>query len=233
MARLAAALSHDFNSPIGALESSAETLFTLAGRISTATSEKREELLAMLRELCVTVRDSSERLCGTVARIQRLTNLDRAEVQSIDLNVLLQDVLTMFQLEAKKNVRMEIELQTLPRLVCRPQQLSGVFSTLIGHAVHVAGEGGAIRLRTQHRDEWIDISLQEEGGGISSSELAEIFDLNFRVSENRISSGNWNPFSSRHFVREHGGDIMISRSGKTGLTVTVTLPWNRGLHPAV
>ena len=233
MARLAAALSHDFNSPIGALESSAETLFTLAGRISTATAEKREELLAMLRELCVTVRDSSERLCGTVARIQRLTNLDRAEVQSIDLNVLLQDVLTMFQSDAKKNVRMEIELQTLPRLVCRPQQLSGVFSTLIGHAVHVAGEGGAIRLTTQHRDEWIDISLQEEGGGISSSELAEIFDLNFRVSENRISSGNWNLFSSRHFVREHGGDIMISRSGKTGLTVTVTLPWNQGLHPAV
>ena len=79
-------------------------------------------------------------------------------------------------------------------------------------------------MTTQHRDEWIDISLEEEGGGISSRELAEIFDLNFRVSENRISSGNWSLFSSRHFVREHGGDITIARLGKTGLTVTVTLP---------
>jgi signal transduction histidine kinase len=52
MGRLAAALSHDFNSPIGALRSSAETLLSLAGRISPAPAEKREELLAALKELC-------------------------------------------------------------------------------------------------------------------------------------------------------------------------------------
>jgi len=224
MGRLAAALSHDFNSPIGALRSSAETLLSLAGRISPAPAEKREELLAALKELCVAVRDSSERLYSIIARIQRFTNLDRAEVQSIDLNILLQDVVTMFQSQAKGNVRVEMNLRTVPRLVCRPQQLSGVFSTLFSHAMHVAGEEGTIRLTTRQRDGWIDICLQEEGGGISSSELAAIFHLNFGVSENRISSGNWSLFSSRHFVREHGGDITIARLGKTGLTVTVTLP---------
>jgi len=180
--------------------------------------------LAALKELCVAVRDSSERLYSIIARIQRFTNLDRAEVQSIDLNILLQDVVTMFQSQAKGNVRVEMNLRTVPRLVCRPQQLSGVFSTLFSHAMHVAGEEGTIRLTTRQRDGWIDICLQEEGGGISSSELAAIFHLNFGVSENRISSGNWSLFSSRHFVREHGGDITIARLGKTGLTVTVTLP---------
>src|SRR5439155_18939415 len=91
--------------PIGALRSSAETLLSLAGRISPAPAEKREELLAALKELCVAVRDSSERLYSIIARIQRFTNLDRAEVQSIDVNILLQDVVTMFESQAKGNVR--------------------------------------------------------------------------------------------------------------------------------
>jgi two-component system, NtrC family, sensor kinase len=79
LGRLAAALSHELNSPIGALKSAVDTLLLINARLATAESAERERLLRLQADLRRSLHQSSSRLAQIVGRMQRFTNLDRAE----------------------------------------------------------------------------------------------------------------------------------------------------------
>ena len=86
--RLAAVLSHELNSPIGTLRSAVESLVLLYKK----KRESDEARLAGIFEgLAHTALESCHRLKELLARMQRFTNLDRAEEQAVDLNELLRD----------------------------------------------------------------------------------------------------------------------------------------------
>ena len=79
MGRLAAALSHELNNPLGALKRSIDTIARLERERSEMTARKRAAAGEVKAKLWGTARSSVERIQGTVRRIQRFTNLDRAE----------------------------------------------------------------------------------------------------------------------------------------------------------
>jgi len=72
LGRLAAAMSHEMNSPIGALKSAVDTLLLLGSRQATAPPEEQARLVRLQAELRKTVQDSTARLTQMVGRIQRL-----------------------------------------------------------------------------------------------------------------------------------------------------------------
>src|SRR5436309_2825984 len=85
MGRFAAALSHELNSPLGALKSALQTCNALAEKKATLQVEKRreaEEIEAQLRRSAI---DSADRLHQIVLRMQRFTNMDRKEILLVDL----------------------------------------------------------------------------------------------------------------------------------------------------
>lgn len=225
MGRVAAALSHELNSPVGVLTSAVETLSHLAGRMANAAPVDRDRLRAVLADVSRSGRDSSERLRAIIGRMQRFTNLDRAEVQSANLNDLLSDVVALVNSETHNRASIECDLQPVPRFVCRPQQLSAVFSNLISNAANAVEEGGRVSVGTRQVDGSIEITIRDDGRGIPPEDLPSLFDpAAFRVSQGRVAAGNWSLFSCRQIVREHGGDIAVSSGNGQGTTVQVTLP---------
>ena len=88
----AAALSHELNSPLGALKNALQTSRRLAERKQTASADKLAELEAIDVELSRTALEAVERLNQMVLRMQRVTNLDRDEALPTDINALLNDV---------------------------------------------------------------------------------------------------------------------------------------------
>ena len=106
----------------------------------------------------------------------------------------------------------------LPSLL-RPQQISAVFSNLLHSAIEGLNSGGQVLLTTRQVHSQVEVTVEDNGKGLSAQELANIFDPAFKVKGGRISTGNWGLFSSRQIVREHGGDIEIleySRQGDQG-----------------
>jgi signal transduction histidine kinase len=228
---VAAALSHELNSPIGVLTSAVDTLSQLADRMASAPPEQRERLRAVLADVSRSGRDSSERLRGIVGRIQRFTNLDRAEVQSANLNDLLGDVVSLVSSETGNRAVIECDLQPVPRFLCRPQQLSAVFSNLLSNAVNAVDDGGKVSLSSRETDGGIEIKIQDNGRGIPPEDLAALFDpAAFRVSQGRVAAGNWSLFSCRQILREHGGDVEVTSADGRGTTVRVTLPTDHAVE---
>jgi signal transduction histidine kinase len=224
LSRLAAAVSHEMNNPIGALLSGVDTLLLLAAKQATTDGKEHARLVQLQADVRRSVQESAQRLKELVRRVQRFTNLDQAEVQAADLNEMLRDVTALVSPELKKTANFEMHLEPLPPLVCRPQQLSVVFSNIINNAVTALNGDGHVVVSTRKNGGEIQIDVEDNGRGMSTRDVQTIFDPGFRVSEGRVATGNWSMFSSRQIVREHGGEIRIASTQGQGTRVTVTLP---------
>jgi signal transduction histidine kinase len=224
LSRLAAAVSHEMNNPIGALLSGVDTLLLLAAKQATADAKDHSKLVQLQADVRRSVQESAQRLKELVKRVQRFTNLDQAEVQAADLNDMLKDVTALVDPELKKTANFELNLQPLPPLVCRPQQLSVVFSNIVNNAVTAVNGDGRVLVSTRQNGSEIQIDVEDNGRGMSPREAETIFDPGFRIAAGRVASGNWSMFSSRQIVREHGGEIRIASTQGKGTRVTITLP---------
>ena len=223
--KLASALTHEINTPLGALKSSVDTLLVLAARQATAPSEKQAALVATQAELRRSIQDSAERIQAVVGRLQRFISLEEAEIKTANLNDLLSDVAVLFDEKIREtNVKLDFDLHPLPTLTCRPQLLTAVFSSLLSNAINAVNGNGRIVVSTRLTDSFVEVRIQDNGKGMSPDEVENIFDPGFRVSEARVSSGNWSLFNIRQIVFEHGGDIRIDSAEGRGTTVAVTIP---------
>ena len=222
--RLAAALSHELNSPVGALVSGVDTLLLLAARQATSGGSDQQRLVVLQNELRKTIKESTDRLKEIVQRMQRFTNLDKAEVQSANINEILGDVTALVEPRYEGKAKVEMDLRPVPQLVCRPQQLSAVFSNLLGNAIEATNGTGRVVVSTRQKDSNVEIAIKDDGRGLNSSELDTIFDPGFKVIQGRVATGNWSMFSSRQIIREHGGDILIESQPGKGTCVHVTIP---------
>ncbi len=224
MGRFAAALSHELNSPVGALKTILQTCNTLAEKKASLPIERVKEPEAMEAKLRQTAIECVERLHEIIQRMQRFTNLDRNEILPIDLNSLLQDVVEILKSGTREEVTFQLHFQPLPLVLVRPQQMSAVFSNLIHNAIEGLCGAGCVSLTTCEINSQVEVVVEDNGKGMSADDLKGVFDPAFKVKGGRVSTGNWSLFSSRQIVREHGGEIDIHSSLGKGTTVRVTLP---------
>ena len=224
MARLAAAISHELNTPVGALKSSVDTLLLLASRQATAPPEQMPRLVKLQADLRRSIQDSATRLQETAARVARFTNLDQAELQQIGLAETLADVLDLLRSKVPAGVEVRREFAEVPRLMGNPQQISAVFYDLIYNSLRAVGEAGRITLRLRVRSGSVEVEIEDTGRGIARDKLAHIFEPGFQESAGRMSTGNWSMFTARQVIREHGGEIMIESEAGAGARVVVQLP---------
>jgi len=215
MTRLTAAVSHELNTPLGVLRSSVETLGRAVEKSrasgDVARLQKQAEMLA------APILAAAERMSSVVTRLQRITNLDRAEVQRIDLNALLVDVAQL----AAEQCTVVVEACELPAVVSQPQALSLAFSALFSHQRQVE-----TRVRGDRQGEFARVVVEQPGIVIGEEGLLELFDPSFRLVDGRIGTDNWSLFSARQLIRELGGEICVRSGEPEGTVFTVTIPLN-------
>ncbi|MDQ6665347.1 MAG: hypothetical protein M3Z23_13255, partial [Acidobacteriota bacterium] len=120
--RLATALTHELNSPLGTLK-------------SAAAPGQQAGLVATQAELHRSARQSAERLSQVIARLQRFIELENDEKRPAGVNDLIRDAAILFEPELSGQIRLQCDLQPFPSLSCNPRQLNAVFSSLIGNAL--------------------------------------------------------------------------------------------------
>jgi signal transduction histidine kinase len=216
--KMAAALSHEINSPLGALRSAIQTLAAIAARHSDAP--------ASVHELVATVQESAGRIEEVMHRLRRFVNLDDAELKSADLNELLMDVTQLNRADIdRRKVRVNFDLQrSLPTLTCRPQLLTAAFSSMLQNAIQAVNGDGRIGISTRLRELEVEVVISDNGRGMSPEQVDTMFEPSFKVEGSRVASGNWSLFNARQIVYEHGGDIRVETSEGGGARIHVVLP---------
>ncbi|BEQ14882.1 ATP-binding response regulator [Desulfoferula mesophila] len=98
---------------------------------------------------------------------------------------------------------------------------------LVSNAVKYNRAGGDIIIKGRKRGEVVELSISDQGPGVSSQEAAYIFDEFYRSRRKDIKEKPGTGLGlaiSLKVVRAHGGDIKVASQVGQGATFTVTLP---------
>lgn len=221
--RLAAALSHDLNSPIGALNSALDTMSLILQRHQEQPQPggKLSEHLLLMKEVA---QEACRRLIEIVGRMQRFTSSDKAPLQQTSVNDLIRDAIALLQPELDSRAEVYLQLDAVRPLKCKRKQLCIVFLELLRSVILQLPGGGTICINTAESNDEMTIRISSSGGSTDAARLPDSFEPAFAVQDGKVMTSNWTLFASRSVVLEHGGDIEIdSREGK-GPAITIRLP---------
>ena len=225
-ARLSATLSHELNSPLGALRSSVASLRTLAAKQDEPEANK-ERLRRVRGDLLESSEKAVDKISDVIGRIQRFTNLDRAEVTEVEVDKMLRDVVQMVSAEDEAGPEIRLTTTAMPTVELKPQAISSVFSRLMHNAVKASAGREAVEVDARREGDEILVSVRDRGEGLSDRELRELFQPGFRARDGRVGASNWGLFTARQVIREHGGEISATRAEGGGTRVMVRLPLAR------
>lgn len=226
MGRLAAAISHEFNTPLGSIKGSVSGILTALERSRGADPERAQRINQIIDKLGASAVDAVNRLEVIVRRMQRFANLDRADVQDVNLNEMLEDVVAVVRGELRKNVPIELDLRPVPLVRCQPQPLNSVFAGLLHRALERAPAGETVNVATNDGTGRVEVRVREPRG-LTQNETVHLFDPVFRERAGRVAASNWTLFHARRILTEIGGEISVD-SDRHSVVYRVALPSVQG-----
>jgi two-component system, NtrC family, sensor kinase len=249
LGQLAAGMAHEINNPVSFAScnisefadyfSQLKTYLALQQEIlaQTATPEQHRHLaeaaqrleipniLADGASLIAESLDGMERVARIVRDLKSFSRVDRQEYEQADLTVCLESALTIVSNELKYVAVVIKELQPLPPILCHPGQLTQVFLNLLTNAGHaVTGiSSGRITLKSHHDDDFVTVSVADNGHGIPDELKIRIFEAFFTTKE--VGQGTGLGLSISHdIINKHHGELIMESAVGIGTTFTVILP---------
>jgi PAS domain S-box-containing protein len=120
-----------------------------------------------------------------------------------------------------------------PSIVGDPARLAQVLTNLVGNAVKYSPKGGTIRVRAQPTSDHVELSVQDEGIGISPEQQVHLFEKFYRAdaSNTAIGGTGLGLNISKQIVELHGGQIWVKSEYGVGTTFFFTLPLSQTQVP--
>jgi signal transduction histidine kinase/PAS domain-containing protein len=210
-------LTHDMKNPLTSILSS---LRLIADPRFGEISEQKKGFLAMTRTSC-------EILLTMINNIINVSRLDAGEMQCslspVRLKELLEEVRKIFYpLALLASVSLRLDCPDDSWVTIDREKIREVFNNLIGNAIRYTPKGGEIAIVARDKDKDIEISVSDDGQGISKDYHEKIFQKFAQVSGERHGTG-LGLYIVRNFLRLHGSDITLKSSPGRGTTFTFTL----------
>ncbi len=219
--RFAADVAHELKNPLTSLRSAVETL-PLAKR-----AEDRQRLNDIIQH---DVR-RLDRLISDISNASRLdAELARQSAEPVDI-ARLADAMVSIQKDvaARRNVKVDLDLAVdryPPITLGHDSRLAQVINNLVDNAVSFSPEQGTVRVGITTTDDWITVTVTDEGPGIRG-DISRIFQRFYTDRPEGEHFGNHSGLGlaiSKQIVDAHGGTIRVNnRTDRSGAVFTVTL----------
>jgi signal transduction histidine kinase len=137
------------------------------------------------------VEDSVARVTELAQAVKSYAHEGQAGVQDVDLNESVHATMLMLKHKFReKNVRVQKDFGAgIPKLHCVCSGLNQVWTNLLDNALDAVPEGGTIGVKTSLVGEEVQVSIQDNGPGISVEVQEHIFDPFFTTKAAGVGSG--------------------------------------------
>jgi two-component system phosphate regulon sensor histidine kinase PhoR len=223
-------VSHEFRTPLTAIQGFAETL--LAGAIDD--SQNRTRFLEIILE-------HSRRLARLTEDLLMLSKMDaeRLELEICRLSVsqLIESCLETAQRRgAEKDLRISVSMpQNLPDIAGDRRRLAEVLQNLLDNAIQYTLPGGQIVVSAKSSEEEIILTVSDTGIGIPRADQPRIFERFYRVdvARSREAGGTGLGLAiAKHLVEVHGGRLWVDSEVGQGSQFHFSVPFYDGEHSA-
>lgn len=219
-------ISHEFKTPLTAIQGSAETL--LGGAMEDV--ENRQRFLEIIREHALRLGQLTDDLLK-LAQIE--AGQSPHEAQTITVAQVIDPCIEIARIEAnQKGLVLEVDYDdNLPPLYGDARSFHEILENLLDNAVRYTQPGGRIRVKAVVEGSKMVLSVADTGIGIPKAEQSRIFERFYRadVARSRDSGGTGLGLSIvKHLVESHGGRISVESEVGKGSTFYVYLPLATG-----
>jgi signal transduction histidine kinase len=148
--------------------------------------------------------------------------------EATDLDILVSRAVQMIRPAAEeKSIQIEADLALIQAEV-NSVRITQVVVNLLNNAVSYTGEGGRIQVRLSETEDTVEIAVEDNGVGISESDLPNIFNRFYRADKSRSDHGNHH-FGlglaiSREIAIAHRGDLRVESEPGKGSIFVLSLP---------
>jgi signal transduction histidine kinase len=121
---------------------------------------------------------------------------------------------------AQREVRLERGGPPSMPLRCDPRKVRQVLVNLVQNALEASAPRSTIRITLHAGEDEARIDVDDEGSGLGAVELARAFDVGFTT---KTTGSGLGLALARGLVRQHGGELTLSRREPRGCRASFTL----------
>ncbi len=224
-------ISHELKTPIGAISLLAEAV------------EDAAEDPDAVRKFASRMGIESARLADLVSQIIELSRLQADDPlvnpEVVEIDEVLTDAVDRRRMDAeRKRITLTMAGVAGTRVLGNARQLGVAVGNLVENAMVYSDPGArvvvAAHVQARSDDDYVEITVSDNGIGIPASELGRIFERFYRVdyARSRANGGTGLGLAIvKHIAAIHGGDVSVWSQVGRGSTFTIKIPAH--LHDAV
>ncbi len=237
--QLAAGIAHEINSPSQFVNDNVtflrdavkELLAAVSGEGEVPDEKEIEFLRENAPESVEQALQGMERITTIVKSMKNFAYRDAAsEKKPQNLNQAITATSVVATNEWKYHAELELDLdQYLPLVPCNIGEINQVILNLIVNAAHAIrdsrpeGEKGLIVVSTKQYDQYVVITIQDNGGGIPEHVQGKIFEPFFTTKDVGVGTGQGLAIAHNVITKSHGGHIWFETEQGTGTTFFIRL----------
>lgn len=222
-------MSHEFKTPLNIILGAMQVMDRYA-------QNDREIPTYDLKRYLKNIRQNSYRLLRLVNNLIDITKMDvgfyNVSLSENNIVNIIEDI-TLSVVEYAQNKNIEVIFDTdceEVTMACDPDGIERVMLNLLSNAIkHMSKEKGQILVNVKNEEEFVFVSVKDNGLGIPEDKIDIIFDRFAQANADikRKSEGSGiGLYIAQGIVRFHGGDIEVESKENEGSTFTFKLKKN-------
>jgi signal transduction histidine kinase len=219
LGELSSTLAHELNQPLSAILSNAQA----GRRLLASESVKRADLGDILEDI---IRDD-QRAADIIQRLRTLLQTGEAVHEPLDINAVLKETIGLLSGEInQRQVTLTLAFaKDLPEVLAGRTEIQQVAINLILNALNALSDIPSAQrqliIRTSRHNDKVEVTVRDNGRGISDDDLPRIFEALFSSKPGGIGMGL---SISRRIIEAYGGRISAENTATGGASFTFVLP---------
>lgn len=214
--RLTTDIAHELRTPITSVQGHLDAIIDGIWEAST--------------ERLISIREEVTRLSEIIGRLRYLAKFDSDNKElnktKVNLNELIQNIVYNYESEAlEKNIKINYNCDNITIYVDK-NQFSQVIINLLTNAIKYTNNNGFINITSYYDNQWVNISIKDNGIGIPKGDLQYIFERFYRVDKSRSkNTGGIGIGLSivKSIIDAHNGEIFVESKLNEGTEFLIKL----------
>ena len=213
-------VSHEFRTPLGIIQSSAELLSDFHEKMPP--DEREEQLKSITR--------NTRRMAGMMEEVLVLSRLDAGKLEfqpaALDLNGFCRRVVDEVLSATNRRCVIELSLESVPLEANADERLLGhIFTNLLSNAVKYSEPGAKVDFAVERDGTDAVCVIRDRGIGISDADQLQLFEAFHRGNNVGTRPGTGlGLLLVKRCTELHGGQVQVESKVGEGTTVIVRLP---------
>lgn len=220
-------VSHELRTPVTVLRSYIDTLFNFGNEFDFST---QKEFIGVMNKEIIRL----NRMVNDILDFSRLESTNvRLEKKNCNIIMLIENCINSMQvLGQERNLTFSIMKEPdLPDIMLNEGSIERAVKNLISNAIKYSPEGGRIKIRAERArmGEYVEVSIEDQGSGISEEYQNRIFDRFFRIENDTHTikgTGLGLHLVKISIEKHHNGQVFVQSKLNEGSTFGFRLPIN-------